>query len=224
MAQPDIAALIDNLSSDNPYIRATAADKLGAYRATEAIPHLINLIDDKAIYQDEERVSERALHALKQMGPPVLEYLLTVFDKIEDLPAATGLLGFLGDSRAVSILLNLLDNQSMIVRKEAVEALGRILDERAVEPLIHVAQNDRAPRVRYSALAALGELGDGRALTPLVEMLVDDSNHPIQMRAAMALGQIGDPSAIPALESLVNQDETDDFVRREAQNALDKLQ
>ena len=59
------------------------------------------------------------------------------------------------------------DNEG--TRWNAAEALGRLGDPRAVEPLIDTLWDDDA-RVRTKAAWALGMLGDPRALVPLQKL------------------------------------------------------
>jgi HEAT repeat protein len=59
------------------------------------------------------------------------------------------------------------DNEG--TRWNAAEALGRLGDPRAVEPLIDTLWDDDA-RVRLKAAWALGMLGDPRALVPLQKL------------------------------------------------------
>jgi HEAT repeat protein len=57
----------------------------------------------------------------------------------------------------------------------AADALGRIGDERAVEPLI-AAMKDSDPRVRKKAAWALGQIGDIRGQRPLLEAIRDEND------------------------------------------------
>ncbi|EJG07307.1 PBS lyase HEAT domain protein repeat-containing protein [Methanofollis liminatans DSM 4140] len=57
----------------------------------------------------------------------------------------------------------------------AADALGRIGDERAVEPLI-AAMKDPDPRVRKKAAWALGQIGDSRGQRPLLEAIRDEDD------------------------------------------------
>jgi HEAT repeat protein len=82
----------------------------------------------------------------------------------------------------------------------AIAALGRLVDERAVDPLVAVLDDD----VRKAAITALGEIGDARAVEPLAKLLVNESP-PIQRAAARALGNIGDSQAISSLVDAVHE-------------------
>ncbi|ODS34707.1 MAG: heat repeat-containing PBS lyase [Candidatus Scalindua rubra] len=117
----------------------------------------------------------------------------------------------------VEELINALGDRDLEVREEAAEALGKIGDARAVEPLIK-ALGDWV--VGGKAAKALGEIGDARAVKPLIKELGDMSSN-IQSEAAWALGKIDDTRAVePLIRALGGKDE---YVRKEATKALLKI-
>jgi len=71
---------------------------------------------------------------------------------------------------------------------KAAEALGKIKDPSAVEPLI-AALKDEDPGVRWDAANAPGEIGDTRAVEPLIAALKDLD---VREAAAVALAEIKD--------------------------------
>jgi HEAT repeat protein len=76
------------------------------------------------------------------------------------------------------------------------------------------------------AAEALGDLGDQYAVAPLIRALSDDSNE-VKFWAANSLGRLGETEAIPALKNLINQlkqDGTDLSVKKEAQDAIKKIE
>ena len=74
------------------------------------------------------------------------------------------------------------------VRKNAAEALGKIKDPRAVEPLI-TALKDEYSGVRWHAAWSLGEIQDPRAVEPLIEALKDEDSG-VRLSAAWSLEKI----------------------------------
>jgi HEAT repeat protein len=70
--------------------------------------------------------------------------------------------------------LAMLNEDDPSQRWKAAESLGRIGDDRAVEPLIH-ALMDEDWRVRQKAAWALGKIGDQRALGPLRRALMHET-------------------------------------------------
>ena len=85
-------------------------------------------------------------------------------------------------------------------RASAIEALGRIGDSRAVEPLI-AALKDEDVNVRWPAARALGEIKDTRAIKPLIAAL-KDAEWIVREAAAEALIKIGAPAVEPLIAAL----------------------
>ena len=71
----------------------------------------------------------------------------------------------------------------------AAEALGKIGDKRAVEPLIK-ALEDKDGYVSQHSARALGKIGDTRAVEPLIELLSDD-DWGVRNAAKEALKKLG---------------------------------
>jgi HEAT repeat protein len=105
------------------------------------------------------------------------------------------------------------------VRQGTAEALGKLGDARAVEPLIAQLTDDDSG-VRQGAAAALGELGDARAVEPLIAQLKDDDSG-VRHGAVVALGMLGDARVVEPLIARLKDD--DSGVRRGAAVALGKL-
>jgi HEAT repeat protein len=69
--------------------------------------------------------------------------------------------------------ITMLDDEDPSKRWKAAESLGRIGDDRAVDPLI-IALTDEDWRVKQKAAWALGKIGDPRALVPLRRALLHE--------------------------------------------------
>jgi HEAT repeat protein len=87
-------------------------------------------------------------------------------------------LGWLGDARAVSVVLSYLDAEDPLVRLGATKALGWLDDQRAVGPLIALLKKETA-----------------QGLSP--------TNHDLICQIAHVLGELGSPRAIPAIQAAV---------------------
>jgi len=104
------------------------------------------------------------------------------------------------------------------VSEEAAEALGKLGDAQAVEPLIAVLK-DGGYLLYKAAAKALGELGDARAVKPLINALKNKDKRDI---VASALGELGDAQAVkPLIEILQDRDMRDNY--RQVSTALAKL-
>ena len=122
-------------------------------------------------------------------------------------------LGQIG-SPAVDILLKLLRDWD--VRKSVIMALGKIRDERVLEPLMQQLRNDEFMEDATDALVNLGE----PALPGLIKAL-KDKEELVRKQAVIALGRIKSPEAIdPLIEMLENKDW---FTRLTAAAALEAI-
>ncbi|MFM7355074.1 MAG: HEAT repeat domain-containing protein, partial [Microcystis aeruginosa] len=105
------------------------------------------------------------------------------------------------------------------VRRNAVEALGKIGSETAIPGLLK-ALEDSDDDVRRKAAEALAKIGSETAIAGLLKAL-EDSYFEVRMSAAEALGKIGSETAIAGL--LKALEDSDEYVRRKAAEALGKI-
>ncbi|HOL55553.1 MAG TPA: HEAT repeat domain-containing protein, partial [bacterium] len=75
-----------------------------------------------------------------------------------------------------------LNDKEWTVRSSAAEALGKIKDTRAIDPLIKVLA-DKDIAVRLSVIEALGEIGDKKAIEPLKKVASNDSSPIVKEKA-----------------------------------------
>ncbi len=94
--------------------------------------------------------------------------------------------------------------QSVWVRQEAIQALGRIGGERAIAAL-RPPLKDWEISVRRSALLALARFNDKEAVAALFPLLNDKYNI-VRTDAASVLGELGDLRAVVALLSLLKDE------------------
>jgi HEAT repeat protein len=108
-------------------------------------------------------------------------------------------LGQIGDKRAVMPLILALQND--LLQGPAIEALVKLHDDRALEPLIELFANKHVA----SLATVLGNWGDMRAVDPLIAAM-DDADAHVRYYAARALRKLGDPRALPVLERAKEKD------------------
>ena len=115
--------------------------------------------------------------------------------------------------------INNLSNDDVSIRKEAVESLVGITDEKAIEPLIKATTDENA-QVRFKAAEILGNMGD-----VAVDKLIDEFNNAEGKNKrflAFALKETEDKKVIPYF---VEATADEDFgVRKVAVRALGELQ
>lgn len=118
---------------------------------------------------------------------------------------------------ATEDLLKRLNDPSVVVREEAVNALGEIGDPASVPALLERLEN---PEVHSTLgiIRALGLIADERALWPLVACLKSGDRH-VRAAAARALGEIQGKQAVEALKELIRREENEQVIA----NAIEAL-
>ena len=127
--------------------------------------------------------------------------------------AAVEALALIG-SPAVELLIRYMRDYD--ARKSAIKTLGKINDERVLEPLISMLRNDE---FKDDATWALAELGPP-AIEKLMECL-EDKDEVVRKQAIMALGEIKDPSCVDQLIEKLK--DSNWFIRLSAASALEKV-
>jgi HEAT repeat protein len=92
----------------------------------------------------------------------------------------------IGSANEVPVLIATLNDEDDDVRLAAVDALGILRDERAVDPLIMMLETEPQP---YSVIWALGNTGGDKALDALAPLLESDDRY-ISYGASRALLKI----------------------------------
>ena len=106
---------------------------------------------------------------------------------------------------------------------DAIRVLGKIGAERddVVDGLLNHVDAESNPSLQKATLRALGEIGAEDAVQPIANQLVSE-NPDSRSAAARALGLIGDTRAIEPLAEVLESDE-DDTVRGSAAWALNQI-
>jgi hypothetical protein len=122
-------------------------------------------------------------------------------------------LGQIG-SPAVEVLLKLLRDWD--VRKYAIAALGKIRDERVLDPLMAQLRNDEFKDDATDALVSLGE-----PAVPYLVKALTDKDELVRKQAVLGLGRIKSAEAIDPL--IVMLQDADWFTRLTAAAALEAI-
>ncbi|MBA3870958.1 MAG: HEAT repeat domain-containing protein, partial [Anaerolineae bacterium] len=145
---------------------------------------------------------------LENDGTPVETPLSQTVNKYNDL--TTQIRELADNEQAEDILLFLmghLQHIKVLVRLQAVEALGYTRNTGAISPLVDAMEHDSDNGVKAAAAQSLGIIGNILATPFLVEVLQSEMRSPseakVRWMSAEALSFIADPSAIdPLLEAL----------------------
>ena len=190
----------------------------------------------QALGEEDKHVQARAALILGNMGhrravEPLIQ-ILGGADYSLRLEAARALEKV--GKQAVEPLIQILKHENRDVRVRAIEILGNIRDEKAIEPLIRALDDgdilvergasealekmgktvveplirtlkDGIKETRSSVAWALRKIDDERVIEPLVQALKDEDVY-VRINAAWALGEKGDERALETLfEALGNE-------------------
>jgi HEAT repeat protein len=176
----------------------------------------------------EKKGVEGLVHALRDStDPQVRQYAAYLLGNARNPRAIQPLIESLGDfdksvreqatlalsaigKAAIEPLSAAMKEPKWETRYRAVEALGRIADEKAVQPLIQALKDNR-DHVRYMAAKGLREFGDSDAIDPMI-ILLKDENRYVRTMAVRALGAIGGKKGHDALKQAL-EDESDEKVK-----------
>ncbi|MDY0386056.1 MAG: HEAT repeat domain-containing protein [Methanolobus sp.] len=227
-----VESQIQDLNDENVSVKSEAEEELVEI-GEPAIDPLIEVLSGK------NEVTQTRVVAAKILGKigdkRAVEPLIQTLDEQqywETRNASAVALGDIGDRSAVEPLVSVLQNgyaneqtiefgtssATMITGGDvqlmcsAAEALGKIGDERAVEHLIVVLENEYAYRQAQTT-----EFGDGGKIS-----MVSEDRIQLACNAAEALGKFGDERAIEPLKQLQNDENR--YIKVAATNALEKLE
>jgi HEAT repeat protein len=178
------------LQDKNPSVQKCAS------RALEKVESQLDL-DTWISHQKEGKNREmrvKAVYALSRIpGEKAFRAIVEATKSPEEdvRAAAVRALRQRNEMQTFEILVELLEDQSIVVRALAAETIG-LKGARKLVPylLAHLSENNK--EVLEQVLTALGKLGDPLAEKPLIEML----NHPepwVRGLAALALGDLEPP-------------------------------
>ncbi len=172
-----------------------------------------------------DRVRAKASETLVSFGELVVTPLATEILRQKDpffLEAAAQTLGNIGirDFLAVEALTGLLvQSRFLPVQISVIDALGKIGNYLAVEPLLVVVEDEkRLLRVRIMAVDALRKLGDPRVAMRLVAVLKKTADSSFREEIVITLGQLRDPQVAPVLIELL--DDVNLVIRKKAGESL----
>ena len=211
------------VESDEEMTDVVASAEAGAEEAVEQEEELVEeqIKDEIDIQIDllnetDWVVRREAIITLGEMGDercvePIVRCLRDGDWQVRE--AAVEALAMIG-SPAVDLLLRYVRDYD--ARKSVIKTLGKINDERVLDPLISFMRNDE---FKDDATWALAELGK-----PAIKRLLDllkDPDETTRKQAILALGEIKDTSCVDSLiESLKDPDW---FTRLSAASALEKI-
>jgi len=164
----ELVALVRNRRTPKT-LRASAAWLLGLLRERAAVPALLLAMTES---RDPLMVCEtmKALSSIRDKGSVrrLIELLRSKGRRVAVRMGAAYALGFIGDRRATSALISVLQDvrANARLRDQVADSLGVLKGSRGIVPLM-VALHDPSPAVRASAANSLGNI---RAVCALSEL------------------------------------------------------
>jgi HEAT repeats/PBS lyase HEAT-like repeat len=221
-----VESLLRQLQSTDLAKRRDAAEKLGERRGSEALGPLVHALRDS-----NPSVRAAAAVALGKVGDPLASKpLVRLLDDRNAVvrAAAASALGAVQGDEGLDPLINLLssEDEKPAVKASAAEALGRLGDAAAIQPLAAALRQNTTKRgrsneqMRTQVAVALGRLGHATA-TPHLVAALRDSSSMVRKAAARSLAELADKSSMDALEGALQDD--DPTVAREVYRALDSI-
>ncbi|HLM47758.1 MAG TPA: HEAT repeat domain-containing protein [Myxococcaceae bacterium] len=116
-------------------------------------------------------------------------------------------------SARVDVMLPLLEDKSLGVRREAARALGASRNPKVGKALLNAARAEGDPQTRVLMLEAVGAAGDKKQ-APALKAFLDDSSEGTRFAAARGLCLLGDAEGIAFARKLLASE--DKYVRRQA--------
>ncbi len=170
---PGIDTYVRQLQYPNTDMRVYAAEKLGQSKNPNAVPHLIQALNDEKLsvrlaaidalgYLQDHRATQSLLPFLRN------ERLRFVFATIEAL-------GRIGDPDAVDSLNAIVADNLPTIRLAAIDALGQIGSPKATDVLTEQFKNPSSDVRRMTALA-MARIADRKTMGVLIESLADPSD------------------------------------------------
>ena len=216
-----------NLKQDtiNQLIQTMEEDE--KIHAVNYIDMLINLGDDVIIQlakqAENEYSSSRSViyEVVKRTYPgsrlKLLEYIKQM--NYENCPLEIELLGSVGTTHDIDLLINLTNATSSETADAALRALGKSGNQRAYDILIKELNNSNSWS-RATAAYSLGILGDKRAGTHLAKQ-INSQNIDLAMESIIALAKLNHTEACPEISKLIKHN--DNALRSTAIEALGHL-
>ncbi|MBJ6800582.1 HEAT repeat domain-containing protein [Geomonas propionica] len=147
----ELPLLLKGVNDADAMVRKHAITVLGELRNPVTVPELVALLDDAEV----GRQAFEALVHFGRAGLPWLHRLMKKNYKADLRERVIDVIGKIADRKSVDPLLELLDDESEIVRLAAIDAVCHCYDSLPLKRLIQVRKDDCSVEVRTRAELAL---------------------------------------------------------------------
>jgi len=207
-----INPLILALNDEEPEVRKNATRSLGDMMVFDAIPSLVNKLEDTSWEVRSESIV--VLEHLGWVPSSEKEEALSLIakERWEKLLEQENL-----DEQLLEYFL---DDPDKDVRSKIAWILGEIRNNSSIKPLFNLLMNDNFQDVKEQAASAIGKIGGDEGLS-LLKQSLESENWFIRKCATSALGYSSDILVINILENLIEDDNR--FVSESAKEALERI-
>jgi HEAT repeat protein len=247
LKEGDAARLIKALDHPDPAVRAGAARVIGRLQVKAASEGLLKAVNDSS-----DHVRFASIRALGEIGDEraiqAITQQLNYYGKGEGALSALDALARIANPSSVPVFQARLTDKDPLLRRAAVEGLGRAGDNASVQDFVFAVNQDESEPVRAAMAFALHKKGHVSFLGRLIDLMdSDDSARQVQeyllelgpavVRRVLprlkepdegvrehlvtVLGAIGDQSIVPALTPL--KDDRDRDVAAAATHAIERI-
>lgn len=150
-----------------------------------------------------------------------IKSLVAILENTEEIDWLRGCaaiaLGRLSGEEVIDPLLNALEDESMVVARAVISALGDVRSRRTVPFLKKMMEDSEKEELHAAAIAVLGETG-GSEIVPTLVAALKSPNNRVRVRAVMALGELRIEKAVVPLIGLLK--DSDELLRAAAASSL----
>jgi len=153
----------------------------------------------------EEMVTKNTSAALKAIGLPALPYISAGLrsDSIPVRENCARLLGEMGDTGSVDLLVDAMADPSRRVHNSSTQALAK-LGEPAVSELLKGLKSENW-KTRAGSVVALRIIGQHDAV-PVLKGMLDDKSHYVRKEVVKSLARMGREDVLDSLEKMINDE------------------
>lgn len=215
-SEASLPCLIKATTDENASIRDQAVRAISELRTKDAIPIFRSMVNDESGY-----VRHNVLQGLSMLDPETaISELIPLIKNRRLYPAIAGFLGKIGTKEAFEGLIKVLEHEDAVVRKYAIDEIGKFDQEMAISQLASVLKNDKDHSVREKAINTIGKFTSTKVFPILVETL-NDQHYSVCLPAAVLLIEVEPEKSMSIIrQALENRDPA---IRHSAVLALDKL-
>ena len=175
-----IPSLVSVLKNDSDYyVRSSALDALGNLNNRDVIPELLEALNDSEYLI--RTTSNEAL--VKISNTESVEQYIQILNNAES-PTNTRkelvkVLSNFNQTNVIEALLTISNNESSIIRKDAIAALGELKAKQAADTLLEISKDDTDEEIQITSIVALAQIGNEEVIPELVKIAKNNHSHSL---------------------------------------------